>query len=554
VKLSDLLSRLPIDHLVRIAMNCGIVCGTHSKRQLIQAIQGNFRRREFLRHVMDRWNEQERATLAYLLLSPQLFLEAGEKPSILFLPQQLRRSDEHDRRLRLHFETLRAHGFLLPENGRDREDSVWTVPDDLRKDFERLLLQHPSGAPAPAPQGEPKKTLHAGQSLLEDLFTLLIFARKERLRLTREGTIFKRSWEQLQQYFLVPKEENLEPLPPNCPDRLKFMLDFAKRYQILMESDRELLATRNLENWMLKEDLDKHTDLFQYLRRVLVADDPGCARILRFLAKQDSRAGWTSIEEPIRACYGHFPGRPWWMPQLKARVYWLFQTLMNLGFVDLGRFSEGRIAYRWLPLGDSIIRNKRGKPPRADTAAQITLQPDFEVFVSRNIALNVRWQLERLADLTSRDVVFCYRISRESFYRGLKWGVTLEETVEFLKQGSGRNLPQNVLHNLENWAGQYGNISFADVMLVRCQTEQIAREIQIVPELAPLIRGQIGTRDLIISRKDYNHVLGLLERNGYLPKPGIVTYEDEGGQEKTSPITRKSKRRSRVPRQEASEV
>jgi hypothetical protein len=66
-----MLSRLEIDHLVKIAWNCGIVCGTHSKRQLTRAIQDNFRRPEFLRHILQRWNEQERATLAYLLLAPE---------------------------------------------------------------------------------------------------------------------------------------------------------------------------------------------------------------------------------------------------------------------------------------------------------------------------------------------------------------------------------------------------------------------------------------------------------------------------------------------------
>ena len=84
MKLAELLIRLPIEHLVRIAMNCGIVCGTHSKRQLIRAILDNFRRPPFLKHVLDHWDEQERATLAYLLLSPPAF-GRGDAPAGLDL-------------------------------------------------------------------------------------------------------------------------------------------------------------------------------------------------------------------------------------------------------------------------------------------------------------------------------------------------------------------------------------------------------------------------------------------------------------------------------------
>ena len=159
--------------------------------------------------------------------------------------------------------------------------------------------------------------------------------------------------------------------------------------------------------------------------------------------------------------------------------------------------------------------------------AQLTVQPDFELFVSRDISLDRRWKVERMADLVQRDVVFRYRITREAVYRGLKWGATQKEMFGFLRRNSVRPLPQNVVHDLETWANQYGDISFAEVLLMRCSSEKVAQELRVCPEIAPLIRGSIGPKDLIISRNDHDRIVRNLERNGYLPKPGIVTFDEE---------------------------
>lgn len=526
VKLAEALTRLPIEHLARIAMNCGIVCGTHSKRQLTRAILDNFRRPPFLKHVLDHWDEQERATLAYLLLSPPAFARRDMPIGLGGVALGAGLNAHHERRLERYSRTIRDHGFLLPRPGRSKEDVLWDIPDDLRETLKEVLLEEPETASAGL-EGEPEQAIRGRQAFLEDLFTLLVLARKDTLRLTRSGTLFKRSWEHLERQLLIAEETIWIPLPEGYPDRLAFMLGFAKRQQMLCEKAAELVTTRNLERWMARAELDKYGDLYRYLRRSVVAGDPGCARILEFLEHQVGEGKWTPILEPIHACYGYFSGRPWWLPELQSRVYWLFHILMHLDFVALGRFSRrGEVAYRWLPRGDYFLRH-RGVPPKAERPVRLTVQPDFEVFVADDVPLSARWRLEQIADLVSRDVVFRYRITRESVYRGLKWGVTLEAMLSFLRKASPQSLPQNVLHNLRTWAEQYGNISFADVLLMHCATEEIAQEIHLSPEFAPLIQGTIGQRDLIISRKDYARILRLLERSGYLPKPGIVTFGEE---------------------------
>lgn len=526
LRLSEMLSRLEIDHLVKIAWNCGIVCGTHSKRQLTRAIQDNFRRPEFLRHILQRWSEQERATLAYLLLAPEASEEERSHRGFPFWSESGMEEHPYYRQLRQYGETLRAHGFLLPIDGRYSDESDWTIPEDLRQPLEEMVLRK-NALLKQVPKGEPEDILSGGQSFLEDLFTLLVVACKERIRLTQGGELFKRTRETLDAFFLSPDEKSFEEFPAHYPGRLELMLGYLVRAQILTETERELLPTGNLKSWMLKSDVEKLADCFQHLKRVVIPRDPGCRRAMQYLEGQSGDTGtWRLLSEVLDAIYGVFPGQAWWMQEVRSRIYWLFHTLMNLGMLELGRWkTTGEIGYRWSSLGRCFIRGEGAAPVFSDTI-QLTIQPDFEIFAPRDIPLNLRWQLEQVADLVSRDVVYRYRMTRESVYRGLKWGVMLKEILDFLARHAPRGLPQNVIHNLGTWSEHYGDIAFADVMLLRCRSEQVAREVKVLPELAPLIQGEVSPKDLIIARKHYERVLGLLERNGYMPKPGITTYEE----------------------------
>jgi hypothetical protein len=360
-----MLSRLEIDHLVKIAWNCGIVCGTHSKRQLTRAIQDNFRRPEFLRHILQRWNEQERATLAYLLLAPEASEEERPHRGFPFWNEDGIEDQNYYCQLRQNSETLRAHGFLLPVDGRYSDESDWTIPEDLRQPLEEMVLRK-NAFQKRVPEGDPEEILSGEQSFLEDLFTLMVVACKERIRLTQGGELFKRTREILDAFFLSPDERTFEEFPAHYPGRLELMLNYLVRAQILTETDRELLPTGNIKSWMFKADVEKLADCFQHLKRVTILHDPGCRRAMQFLEGQSEDDGtWRLFSEVLDSIYGVFPGEAWWMREVRSRIYWLFHTLMNLGMLELGRWkATGEIGYRWLPPGGTSfgMRKPRLRP------------------------------------------------------------------------------------------------------------------------------------------------------------------------------------------------
>ena len=58
-----------------------------------------------------------------------------------------------------------------------------------------------------------------------------------------------------------------------------------------------------------------------------------------------------------------------------------------------------------------------------------------------------------------------------------------------------------------------------DGLLLRCRSEGLATEIAHLPEVQPVIKGTVSSRDLLVDREHYGEVLAALIRHGYMPEP-----------------------------------
>lgn len=522
MKLSELLQRLSIDYLAEIAMNCGIVCGRHSKRQLIRAILDNFRRTSFLAHILRGWTVQQRHTLTYLLITPDEIVEDSAQP-------QNRSSGEsayYRSKMDAHSNIIQAHGFLLPVDGRASSESTWVIPDDL-KELLKEVLGVESGHPPEELGGEPEVVGEHSGRLIEDLYRFLIAIYKEPLRVKQYGDLHKRAQDRLAEALQPFEDPVLDSNKASIERRIFRSRDYAESRQMIKIGDGVLRATGNLHNWMEKPDEEKQADLFKFISRERREFSVWPEKILRFLEQTASKDGWYEISEPIRYHYGRSTQQFWWEESARIEVHNYFQDLYAMGCVQLGHSKAlEQVVFKLLPLGRWLILGDES--PHKDAArVEITVQPDFEVFLNRDVPLSERWELEQMADIQSEDVVLKYRIEREAVYRGLRWGHSVNEMIAFLEKYTHKQVPQNVLFSLQNWGEQYGDVSFADVLLLRCRDERIAQEIRMSPQISKFIQGSITDQDLIISRKDYEQVLRLLRRNGYMPKPKVVKFDRE---------------------------
>ena len=149
---------------------------------------------------------------------------------------------------------------------------------------------------------------------------------------------------------------------------------------------------------------------------------------------------------------------------LSAEAVWaanaLIVTLASLGLVEHGQTTgkEARPCFRLTELGRVVF----GAPeveaaPKLGEARFLTVQPNLEVVAYLDSAdARQVCTLSRFAASASRadSLVQTFELRRDSLYRALESGMTLEEVRAFLTEHGKTELPANVDRMLSEWAGR----------------------------------------------------------------------------------------------------
>jgi hypothetical protein len=149
---------------------------------------------------------------------------------------------------------------------------------------------------------------------------------------------------------------------------------------------------------------------------------------------------------------------------LKQEVPWLigaFTTwLYFLGLVELALQTGQPAGFRLTDLGRAAFHPELDSVSMAESSPQTTsqpawvVQPNFDIiaYLDRVGAPQLAF-LERHAErVKSHYHTAHYRLTRESVYRGLESGTSLNDLLKKLQAGSQEELPQNVAVELREWA------------------------------------------------------------------------------------------------------
>ena len=174
-------------------------------------------------------------------------------------------------------------------------------------------------------------------------------------------------------------------------------------------------------------------------------------------ALQGFRNQWFNIEGRIVA------------DMLKTMLLWL-------GVVELGRDKQKRlISFRVTEEGRALI-DSRYTAERPVPAKTLMVQPNFEVLVLHPES-QVLWNLMRSADLVRHDRVSAYTINKESIARGSESGLSAAQIKEFLDANTGKGLPQNVAHSIEDWSRLVKRATIKRVTVIEVADEAVLDEM-----------------------------------------------------------------------------
>jgi hypothetical protein len=128
--------------------------------------------------------------------------------------------------------------------------------------------------------------------------------------------------------------------------------------------------------------------------------------------------------------------------------------------VELALEGDDVIGFRLTQLGRDVLRPGLAAKvgaftthPKIEVSAWV-VQPNFEVitYLDRVSAIQLAF-LERFAERNKvNQHTALFHLTRDSVYRGLESGSTLEELLQGLEHGAETELPQNVVAELREWA------------------------------------------------------------------------------------------------------
>ena len=151
--------------------------------------------------------------------------------------------------------------------------------------------------------------------------------------------------------------------------------------------------------------------------------------------------------------------RGFWIQHERAAIQAMLTSwLYWLGLVEVGNRGSGDFCFRLTGLGRAVLQGA----PEADAPGETSdgpawvVQPNYDliVYLERARPADLAF-LERHAERRQAEPhVLHYQLTRESVYRGLESGTTVEEVLDALRWGSGTDLPQNVEREIREWGEQ----------------------------------------------------------------------------------------------------
>jgi hypothetical protein len=234
---------------------------------------------------------------------------------------------------------------------------------------------------------------------------------------------------------------------------------------------------------------------------------------------------WVRLDSLIEAAHALMPDTGWQKTYSAQIALYLLPSLSHLGLIQFGESKLNNKHVVMLTEFGKLIFTEQGSTfgikeklvPEVSKPV-LLVQPNFELFIAAECPLLSRWELELFADPVKVDFMVTLRLSKRAVYRAFEAGYTAKKMTRFLQSFSRKPIPQNVMVTLEEWEKQYGRIYFAELFLLRCDHEILAKELQSATKIKPFILGAVSAKDLIINKKHYPKLVQILKEEGYLPK------------------------------------
>lgn len=450
MRLSECLTHADISVLQKVADYYQLSCIRHSKLSLLQEILITLRNPDLTVSQVNKWSVLRRQAMMRLSFDSRGIFSTEELEAMF--------QSQGDS---MALSELTRQGWLYPTtrfNGRLQ----YCLPEELQKSLATSLtsemLTH-----LRLRREEPLICRDEGYALVRDFEVLLEYAKRHRVQLTVEGSLYKRNLEQLLQLLEVAE------FPPESgwrfgygrrfhdyPDRLALMYDFAYQQQLLVENEESILAvTDEIPRWQQLAEIVKLKRLFNFyvsLYRRAIFRLPLILRLLMQLPKDhwvNSLDLLSILGDLVQPYYYDARDNVW-----ENRI---LKMLMHLGVLRTGIDEDRQTWFQITQVGQQLLSGDTLPQDIEVTTTErrvLMVQPNFEIVATADHTA-ILTELALLCDLKEGGTLRIYRMSEASARHGLASGKTADEWIDFLSRYSQTPVPGNVERTLREWERLY---------------------------------------------------------------------------------------------------
>ncbi len=204
----------------------------------------------------------------------------------------------------------------------------------------------------------------------------------------------------------------------------------------------------------------------------------------------------------------------------------LSSTLHEMGIVDLGYERSSALdtktrlnpqTFMLTEFAASVLPRVDGNPsPVKETARTLIIQPSFELLIMQP-DMSTLYSLLPFAQLNQVGVVSRLTLNRASLLRAMEGGRNVEQVIKVLEERSQKELPQNVVYSLNDWARLYKGARLSQVLLFEVSSEAVAAELSTAPRFKDLNLRQLAPCIFVLSGE-----VNLKQLKQALEKEGIA--------------------------------
>lgn len=530
IKLQEYLSQIPIELAQTITLENNLQCNLYSKARLIEVLTQKFRDRRFLKKLFDELSEMQTAGVMMTLF----FREETDMTVEKYHAELQRIFPDKEFNPTDVMNALIGRGVVYISTTYDEEGeefSTYSIPLDLAEALLEIIGQDLLGR-LDFYQSQPTSRRFDGLAIIRDIFTFLAFLKRDNVKLTQEFVIFKRTQLRILDSFELPEipleDTEKEHEEGYYPPRFDFIYRFCKAKGLTEIAGNYLRITDAVERWLEQPDFFKMKEIFQFWQEAYMSSSAEAQLLLRILLLVP-KGKWLTSQAVDRIFNKLMPEHKWFKQSSKPREPNFLKALLYIGGIEETQHPDARdgaFGIRISTVGTALLVNDISLFPK-QVEKRFSIKPNFEVVASKDLDPSIRWELGKIADLVRINDEVVYKLSRQSIYHTLQEGKSVEEIVTFLDTHTAHPIPDNVRETISDWTTTYGRISFVDALMLRCDSEALAKELQESKKIAKFLVTQIAPTYFVIQRKDHAKLVELLEEEDYMPKPEIEMFSQK---------------------------